>query len=84
METERSLAEYQTDHDLLVALNVRVEGLTKAVDKKNDDHEARIRELETTVDTIESSRRTWNYVVSIALALLGLVVAIIGAYISRA
>lgn len=40
------LNEYQSDHDLLVKLNVQVDTLTRAVEKKNDDHEVRIRVLE--------------------------------------
>jgi hypothetical protein len=82
-ETQQDVAQYQSDHDLLVKLNERVDGLTRAVEKKNDDHETRIRDLESKVDAQESSARTWRYVVSIALVILGLGVSIIGAYISR-
>lgn len=82
-ETLPELAQYQTDHDLLVVLNERVGALTDAVKEKNTDHETRIRGLESRTDSIESSRTTWNYVVGIALTILGIGVTIIGAYISR-
>lgn len=89
-ENPPELAQYQNDHDLLVGLTRDVQHLTgdiaklsEAVNKKNDDHETRIRNLESRTDSIESSRTTWNYVVSIALVILGLGVSIIGAYISR-
>jgi hypothetical protein len=89
-ENPPELAQYQNDHDLLVGLTRDVQHLTgdiakltEAVNKKNDDHETRIRDLESRTEGIESSRTTWNYVVSIALVILGLGVTIIGAYISK-
>jgi hypothetical protein len=45
-ETQNDLAQYQTDHDLLILLNERVRALTEAVTNKNADFEARIRILE--------------------------------------
>lgn len=45
-ETFKDIAEYQTDHDLLIVLNERVSTLIVAVGNKNDDHEIRIRWLE--------------------------------------
>lgn len=43
---ERDVAEYPSDHDLLIVLNERVGNLITAVEKKNGDHEERIRWLE--------------------------------------
>lgn len=45
-ETLKDLAEYQSDHDLLIVLNERVSALITAVSAKNNDHEERIRWLE--------------------------------------
>jgi hypothetical protein len=83
-DNPRELAEYQSDHDLLVVLNERVATLTIAVERKNDDHEARIRDLESAVEGAQSSNRTWKYVVAIAMGILTLIIAVIAAYISRA
>lgn len=46
-ENPRDLAEYQSDHDLLILLNERVGKLTEALEKKTGDHETRIRVLES-------------------------------------
>ncbi len=45
-ETQRDIAEYQSDHDLLIVLNERAYTLIQTVKGKNDDHEERIRWLE--------------------------------------
>jgi hypothetical protein len=52
-ETQSDLAQYQTDHDLLVTLNERVKNLIEHVtsvvssnDRLAGDHEGRIRMLE--------------------------------------
>lgn len=45
-ETLKEIAEYQSDHDLLIVLNERVATLILAVNAKNGDHEERIRWLE--------------------------------------
>ena len=53
-ETYPPIAEYQTDHDLLVELRTEMRGLRDdlremkdGIKEKADDHEARIRVLET-------------------------------------
>lgn len=69
-ENPKELAEYQSDHDLLVVLNERVLILTKAVEKKSDDHEIRIRTLESISEDFASSSRTWRYIVGITLPVL--------------
>lgn len=70
METSSPLAEYQTDHDLLVVLNERVGALTVAVDRKNNDHEERIRTLETEIDGQVAASTLWRYVVGITLPIV--------------
>jgi hypothetical protein len=82
-ENPTDLSQHQSDHDLLVILNERVGTLTLAVEKKNDDREGRIRLLESDMDGLQLSSRTWKYVMFIAMGLLALIVAVIAAYISR-
>lgn len=45
-DTQADIAQYQSDHDLLILLNERVRALTDAVTSKSTDFEARIRILE--------------------------------------
>lgn len=69
-ETLKDIAEYQSDHDLLVVLNERVAKLTLAVEKKADDHEGRLRELEADVEGIKSTSQVWRYVLGIVLPMI--------------
>jgi hypothetical protein len=81
-ETQADVANYQNDHDLLVGLTRDVKHLSEdvgklseAVAKKNDDHEGRIRLVESKVDTQESSARTTRYIlgfiIPVIIAMLG-------------
>lgn len=73
------VTEYQTDHDLIVGM-VRdlkhfgddIHDLKEGVNKKNDDHEARIRELESARNIQDSSSRTWRYAFSLAISIVGI------------
>lgn len=65
------LNEYQSDHDLLVKLNVQVDTLTRAVEKKNDDHEGRIRILEKGQTQI----LTWGSAGMVALTVVQFVIS---------
>lgn len=67
--TQSDLAEYQTDHDLLVVLNERVFALTTAVEKKNNDHETRLRLLEAGQEEQRGASKTWRIVFSALLAI---------------
>jgi hypothetical protein len=85
MHEPRDLAEYQTDHDLIVGLVRDIKHLSgdvgelkNAVNKKNDDHEARIRDLERRANEAESSNRTWRFVTSTAFSVIGVVLTILG------
>ena len=40
------MSEHPPDHDLLIRLDQKVDGLTEKVSKLTDDHERRIRFLE--------------------------------------
>jgi hypothetical protein len=89
MAEPRDLAEYQTDHDLLVTLNERmrnfgtdIKTLTEAAQTKNEDHEKRLRVLEQTTGDMQSSARTWRFVASIAFSIVGVVLTIIGLILS--
>jgi len=79
--------EYQTDHDIIVGLSrdlkhfgEDIRELKDAVTKKNDDHEARIRANEKAITDMQSSARTWRYVYSTAMGLLGAAIGAIGLY----
>jgi hypothetical protein len=85
MSEPRELDQYQTDHDLLVTLNERMSNVSKDIGKlteaaqiKNEDHEKRIRLLETTTGDMQSSARTWRFAISIAFSVVGLGLTIIG------
>lgn len=75
-DNPKEIAEYQTDHDLLVKLNVQVDTLTRAVEKKNDDHEARIRSLERTQTQII----TWG---SVGVMTLNIVMFAAGFFLKK-
>jgi hypothetical protein len=81
----RDLTDFQTDHDLLVTLNERMSNVSKDIGKlteaaqvKNEDHEKRIRVLETTTGDMQSSARTWRFAISIAFSVVGVGLTIIG------
>jgi hypothetical protein len=81
----RDLSEFQTDHDLLVTLNERMSNVSKDIGKlteaaqvKNEDHEKRLRELETKTGDMQSSARTWRFAISIAFSIIGLGLTVIG------
>jgi hypothetical protein len=85
MAEPRELTEYQTDHDLIVGLVRDIQHLSgdvgelkNAVNIKNDDHEARIRDLEKRANEAESSNRTWRFVTTTAFSLIGVILTIIG------
>lgn len=84
------VTEYQTDHDLLLRLDERtiamvkaIEALTTSLDKKNDDHEARIRTLETKVTNTIAEREASDRFTKIAGTILILSVGIIEFVIQR-
>jgi hypothetical protein len=73
-ETQSDLAHYQSDHDLLIGLtkdvahlSLSVTDLNTAVTKKNDDHEARLRVLESKVEDQRSTSTTWRFVIGVGL-----------------
>jgi hypothetical protein len=79
----------QSDHDLLVRLDERSANIEKALLEikdstkiKNEDHEQRLRTLEAKQIDMESSARTWRFVLTTAISLVGLAVGIIGLIIS--
>lgn len=45
-EHSTDASAYQSDHDLLIRLDTKVDGMTAKLDKLTDDHEERIRALE--------------------------------------
>jgi hypothetical protein len=85
MAEPRDLAEYQTDHDLIVGM-VRdlshfgedIRELKDGVTKKNDDHELRIRANERAITDMVSSAKTWRLIMGGAISLCGLGIGIIG------
>jgi len=73
-ETLADLAHFQTDHDLLIGvtkdiahLSSDVNKLSEAVTKKNDDHEARLRDLEQKTEDQRASSKTWRFIIGICL-----------------
>jgi hypothetical protein len=40
------LVQYHSDHDLLIRLDQKVDGMVEKIDTLTDDHETRIRALE--------------------------------------
>lgn len=81
-ETQSDLAQYQTDHDLLVTLNERVKNLidhvtsvVNANDRLAGDHENRIREIERGQEAQRASSKTWRYIIGISLPVLLMVVS---------
>jgi hypothetical protein len=76
-ETLPDLANYQSDHDLIVGLvkdvghlSGDVGKLTEAVNKKNDDHEGRIRMLERSSEDQRSSSRTLRYILGFTVPII--------------
>lgn len=45
-ETQRDVAEYQSDHDLLIRLDEKMNGLLEKITPLAADHETRLRALE--------------------------------------
>jgi hypothetical protein len=89
-ETQRDIAEYQSDHDLLTRIDERtlnlvqtVEKLTAAISNKTDDHEARIRKNELTIESMKTSSTVWRYALSVAITIVGLASTIISIFVSR-
>jgi hypothetical protein len=88
-ETQRDLAEYQSDHDVLVRLDTKMDimstsmdRLTDATTRKTDDHERRIRANETDITEIKASSRAWRYILSFAIAVATIASTIISAIIA--
>lgn len=87
MTSPDPIAQYQSDHDLLVTLNERMANLIGHVESMvasnktlADDHETRIRELEQKSESQEASARTWRYALSIAITILTLAIAVVAIY----
>ena len=83
-ETQRDLAEYQSDHDIIVRLDTKmdimtatVEKLTDAMTRKGDDHEVRLRRSEGDIIDIRSSSRTWRFILSFAIAIATIISTIV-------
>ena len=74
-ETTAELAQYQSDHDLLVRIDERMNGMHEKITTLTDDHEARIRELERAANRFIGRQ-------SMVGALIGCVFALICALIS--
>lgn len=81
---------YQSDHDLLLRLDERtiamvkaIEALTSSLDKKNDDHEQRIRALETKVTNAIAERDSSDRFTKVAGTILILAVGIVEFIIQR-
>lgn len=83
-ENPSEIAQYQTDHDLLIELRTEmrgmrydIKGLSDSTARTISDHETRIRLNEKDVENIKSSSATWRFMLSTGLTVLGIVVAII-------
>jgi hypothetical protein len=88
-ENPREIAEYQSDHDLIVRVDERtltisenIEKLSYALQRKTDDHETRLRATETAVTEIKASSRAWRYILSFAIAITTIASTIISAIIA--
>jgi hypothetical protein len=73
-ETNTDLAQYQSDHDLLVRIDERTTTLHTKVDKLTDDHETRIR-------TLEKEANRWIGKQSIIGGMIGVAAAFISAFV---
>lgn len=85
-----AVTEYQTDHDLLLRLDERtiamvkaIEALTNSLDKKNDDHEQRIRTLELKVTDAIAQRDIRDRYMKVGGTILIFAVGIIEFVIQR-
>lgn len=88
-ETQRDIAEYQTDHDIIIEMRADFRGmrsdiqrLTDATTTKTDDHETRLRLVEKAVEAQAASAKTWRYGLSVVLALLTLALTVIAIVVS--
>jgi hypothetical protein len=84
-ETQRDLADYQSDHDIIVRLDTKmdimtatVEKLTNAMTSKADDHETRLRRIEGDVAAMSASSTTWRYILSFAIAIATVASTVVG------
>ena len=56
--------------------------LKEGVNKKNDDHEGRIRINEKRLEAIESAARTWKLVVTSIFSVMGIALTVISLVIA--
>jgi hypothetical protein len=83
-DTQTDIAQYQSDHDLLIELRTEmrgmrgdIKGLSASTSATISDHETRIRLNEKDIEAIKTSSSTWRFMLTTGLTILGVVVAII-------
>lgn len=88
-ETTTDLAQYQTDHDILIELRTELRLLREAikessdgVSRRLDDHETRIRSLEDTRQANEGRSGAFSWLGSAVYAAIAVIAGLIGSYIS--
>jgi hypothetical protein len=87
-ETTTDLAQYQTDHDILIELRTEMRLLRQAIkdsadgtQRTLDNHEERIRVLED-AHTAEQGRNTaFSWIGGITYAAIALIAGLIGSFI---
>jgi hypothetical protein len=74
-DTQRDTPEIQSDHDVLIRLDTKMDIMTTTMDRlttamaiKTDDHERRIRTNETDIAQIQATSLAWRYILSFAIA----------------
>lgn len=73
------------DHDLLIEVNANVKNLTTTIsahiesnNRLTDDHETRIRELESANQQLKGSQRALKTTMAIVTSVFGVVSAVLG------